>query len=212
MKHATDLIDRYGDRIHTWQIINERRQQNHISPIFTLFRQRLPDAALGVSHCARAYSDRPQGPQRDKDLFRGLLSIEQIESTGHKVDFFGAHVHRPEGLWADPRVMYELFDRFAAKGIRVHITETGINHSGKITGDVLEGVWDEDLQAEYIVHFLKICYSHPNVDVVNFWGFGPRTWQKNIGLLRKDFSKRPAFDALKQLVTEEWTSNMDSQS
>ncbi|MDA3872690.1 MAG: hypothetical protein PF795_01875 [Kiritimatiellae bacterium] len=26
-----------------------------------------------------------------------------------------------------------------------------------------------------------MCYNHPAVDVVNLWGFGPKTWQARTG-------------------------------
>jgi endo-1,4-beta-xylanase len=211
LAHAKDLIDRYGDRIDQWQVINERRMQNEAPEVFALFRAELPDAELGVSDCARFYSPR-KGDQARKDLQRGMESMLQITKAGQAVDFFAIHAHRPEGTWGDPRTMYEVMDAFAEKGARIHISETGINHAGKIDGEVLRGEWNDELQAEYMVRFMKVAFSHPAVDVVNFWGFGPRTWQRHIGLLDENYEPRPAFLALKKLVRETWHTRLETRS
>jgi GH35 family endo-1,4-beta-xylanase len=211
MNHANALISRYGDRISTWQIVNERRLQNFAPDVFALFREKLPDAELGVSHCARFYTDR-DGNRGERDLKRGWDSMEHILNRGQTVDYFAVHAHRPFGTWWDPRTMYKVFDDFQEKGIRVHITETGISHAGKIEGGVLSGNWTEQLQADYLTRFLEICYSHPNVDVVNFWGFGPKTWQPHIGLLDKDYNPLPAYHALDTLVNDTWHSQLQTRS
>jgi hypothetical protein len=211
VRHAKALIERYGDRIDTWQVINERRLQHAAPVVFEIFRKRLPGAKLGVSHCARFYAER-SGERRWTDLMRGWDSAEQLTREGATVDYFGVHAHRPFGTWWDPRTMYEVLDAYAAKGVRVHITETGISHRGKIEGSVLSGEWNETLQAEYLRRFLSVCYSHPNVDVVNFWGFGPKTWQKDIGLLDENYAPRPAFDVLKRLVQETWKTKTEARS
>ncbi len=203
LAHATDLIDRYGDRILDWQVINEDVMRDEIGPVFALFRERLPAARLGAGYCTRFYSER-EGDLKIRDLLRGMRSLEGLAASAAGVDFVAAHGHRPFGLWADPRVIYEVFDAYQAQGIRVHVSEFGVPYAGPIQGGVLSGVWDETLQAEYLNRFLKIAYSHPNVDMVNLWGFGPRNWQANIGLLDSDYQPRPAFHSLRALVRGEW--------
>ncbi len=211
LAHAEALIDRYGDRIDQWQVINERRMQTEAPDVFALFRKKLPAAALGVSHCARFFSPR-KGERAKTDLERGMKSLDQITEAGQKVDFFGVHAHRPFGTWSDPRTMYEVLDDFAAKGLRIHITETGISHAGKIEGEVLTGTWTEELQADYMRRFMKVAFSHPQVDVVNFWGFGPKNWQPHVGLLDNDYKPRPAFLVLKKLVNETWNTQLETRS
>lgn len=211
MIHANDLIDRYGDRIDEWQVINERRMQSDAPDVFKLFRERQPDDRLGVSHCARFYTDR-EGEKGEMDLKRGWRSMEQILGAGQDVDFFAIHAHRPFGILSDPRTMYKVLDDFQEKGVRITVSETGIPHTGEIKGSVLRGNWDPELQAEQLVRYYKILYSHPNVDAINFWGFGPRTWQKGIGLLDNNYEPLPAFHALKRLVKEEWGSGAEGRS
>jgi len=211
MRHASDLIDRYGGRISVWQIVNERRLQALAPPVFALFRERLPHALLGVSHCARFFSEREDG-RRDRDLLRGWDSVSELRAHGAEIDYFAVHAHRPFGTWWDPRVIYEVLDEYQARGLRVRVTETGVSHAGKIEGSVLSGNWNEELQADYLRRFLTVLYSHPNVDAVNFWGFGPRTWQANISLLNNRYEPRPAFETLRHLVREEWRTRETLES
>ncbi len=206
LRHAEDLIERYGDRISLWQIVNERRLQSLAAPVFEMFEEKLPDAQLGVSHCARFYSSR-QGARRLRDLMRGWDSVEELQRQGARVDYFGVHAHRPFGTWWDPRTIYEVLDLYQARNMRVRVTETGISYAGKIEGSVLEGEWNEERQADYLRRFLTVLYSHPNVDGVNFWGFGPHNWQSNIGLLDEQYEPRPAFLELYQLVNQQWRTH-----
>ncbi len=97
-----------------------------------------------------------------------------------------------------------MLDEYAARGMRVRVSETGVSYAGAILGSVLEGEWDETLQADYLERFLTVLYSHPNADGVNFWGFGPHTWQRNIGLLDDEYEPRPAFHVLDRLVNQDW--------
>jgi len=211
MVHANALIDRYGDRIDEWQIINERRMQSDAPGVFELFRKRQPNDRLGVSHCARFYTER-EGEKGQMDLKRGWRSMNEIQGKGQEVDFFAIHAHRPFGVLSDPRTMYEVLDDFQEEGVRVTISETGIPHFGEITGSVLKGNWTPEKQAEHLIRFYKVIYSHPNVDAVNFWGFGPKTWQKGIGLLDRNYEPLPAFHALKKLVKEDWASRAEGRS
>ncbi len=211
LRHADDLIDRYGDRVAIWQIVNERRLQALAPAVFERFRERLPGARLGVSHCARFYADR-EDERRERDLLRGWDSVTELQDQGVTVDYFGVHAHRPMGTWWDPRTIYEVLDTYAERGMRVRVTETGISHAGKIMGSVLKGDWDEALQADYLQRFLTVLYSHPNVDGVNFWGFGPHTWQRHISLLDEAYEPRPAFHALDRLVNDTWKTRAALES
>ncbi|MCC5847797.1 MAG: endo-1,4-beta-xylanase [Verrucomicrobia bacterium] len=211
LRHAEDLIERYADDIDIWQILNERHMQNEAPEVFALFREKHPRAQLGVSHCSRFFSDR-DGDRRERDLLRGWDSVRQVQNSGATVDYFGVHAHRPFGTWWDPRVIYEVLDEYQARGLRVRVTETGISNAGAIAGSVLEGEWNEDLQAEYLRRFLTVLYSHPNVDGVNFWGFGPRNWQRHINLLDRNYEPLPAFHELSKLVNETWKTQETQQS
>jgi len=208
LKHSNELIDRYGGKIHYWQVVNEKHLLNESVAAFKLFRQRLPDAKLGISDCARFYSQHQAGSQaRFDDLTRGLQEIHWLKEQGVELDFFGFHGHRPFGLWADFRVLYEALDVFEKEGIRIHISEFGIHEVHKIEGDVREGQWDADLQGRYYEMIYSAMFSHPVVDAINMWGMSGNTWMTGSGLLDKDGQPKPSFYALRNLIHKKWRTS-----
>ncbi|NRA39786.1 MAG: endo-1,4-beta-xylanase [Planctomycetes bacterium] len=204
IKHTNEIIDRYGEKIHHYQVVNEKKLLHESVAAFKVFRERLPDAQLGISDCARFYTKHHEDEEkRNNDLLRGLKEVLWLRKQGVELDFFAFHGHRPFGLWADVRVLYETLDKFQDEGLRIHISEFGIHESHKILGDVRTGSWNKDLQAEYYAMIYKACFSHPVVDVINMWGFSSRTWMGGSGLMDKDGNPKPSFYALKKLIREE---------
>ena len=205
LKHSNELIDLYGGKIQYWQVVNEKHLLNESIAAFKLFRQRLPDAKLGISDCARFYSPHQAGSQaRFDDLTRGLKEIRWLKEQGVELDFFGFHGHRPFGLWADFRASYEALDVFEKEGIRVHITEFGIHEVHNIEGDVREGQWNADLQGRYYEMIYSTMFSHPVVDAINMWGMSANTWMTGSGLVDKDGQPKPSFHVLNNLIHKKW--------
>ena len=205
LKHSNELIDRYGGKIHYWQVVNEKHLLTESVAAFKLFRRRLPDAKLGISDCARFYSPHQTDSQaRFDDLTRGLAEIRWLKEQGVELDFFGFHAHRPFGLWADFRVLYEVLDLFEKEGIRIHISEFGIHEAHNIEGDVREGQWNADLQGRYYEMIYSAMFSHPVVDAINLWGMSGNTWMTGSGLLDKDGQPKPSFYALRNLIHQKW--------
>ncbi len=213
LAHAQALWERYADRVEHWQIVNEKHLLHESPVVFEWMRAQNPDVSLGVSDCARFFSRHPDERRRERDLLRGLDAVHWLTGSQEvRVDFFGLHGHRPFGLWADPREIYEVLDRFQEEGLRVHLSEFGIHLDRPIVGGVREGSWTEELQADYYERFFRICFSHPVVDSINLWGMGPTTWMAGAGLLDENYEPKPAFHALKRLITEEWRTNLRTRT
>jgi hypothetical protein len=112
-------------------------------------------------------------------------------------------------LWADPREMYEVFDYFQERGLRVHVSEEYLQLGGAITGPMRTGTMTPGLQGEYLARYLTVAFSHPDVDMVNMWGLAPNGWgASNSGLIDASGIARPAWDVLKRLFTETWRSHV----
>jgi len=206
LRHANALIDRYGSRVAAWQIVNERQLMPFAPDVFRLFRERLPGVPLGVSNCARFFSERPGEDARRAELLNGWQDIEWLRAQGVSPDYFGYHGHRPFGLWADLRSVYEAFNHFEQNGVRVRVTEFGVAPNGPIVGGVRRGLWTPELHAEYYRLMYLTAFSHPNVDAINIWGIEPRTWMPGAGLLDEDFRPKPVYESLRKLIREELTT------
>ncbi|MEI6877396.1 MAG: endo-1,4-beta-xylanase, partial [Spirochaetota bacterium] len=210
LNHARELAQRYGDRIRSWQVVNEKHLLEHSPAVFEELRRLMPKASLGISDCANFWSDEPS-PRREKLLHRGLDEIRWLKSKGIQVDFFGFHGHRPFGVWPDPREMYEILDAFQKEGVRVHVTEFSLPIPSPILGPSRRGTWTPALQAEFYRWFFTVLFSHPAVDSVNLWGIGPEVWQKGSGLLDEKYQPKPNFFALQDLTQREFLTRLDGR-
>ncbi|HEV8608249.1 MAG TPA: endo-1,4-beta-xylanase [Tepidisphaeraceae bacterium] len=210
IRHAKDLVDRYGDRIKRWQVVNDSYLLRQTPPVFEFIRKSHPDLKLGVSHCTKFYS---YGGNRSMDQLRGMDDVEWLQSQGVKVDYYGIHGHTPHGLWADVNTMYETFDTLAKQlGVRLEVTEF-VLPLNQISGPVRRGMWTPELQAEFFEIYYTVCFSHPAVDGVNYWVLG-QGLEHGTGLLDADnnFAPRPTFNILKELITKRWRTEFAGRS
>ncbi len=77
----------------------------------------------------------------------------------------------------------------------------------RIEGSVRNDTWTPESQAAYYAQFFTICYSHPNVDAVNLFGIGPKTWMEGEGVLDENGEPTPAFRSLKDLH-QRWRTSL----
>lgn len=93
-----------------------------------------------------------------------------------------------------PQNVLDVLDRYQAEfHLPVRITEFDI------------WTYDEDLQADYTRDFLILCYSHPSIVGVQFWGFWSGAhWRPPAAMFREDWSERPAAGVYRDLVLNQW--------
>jgi len=139
--------------------------------------------------------------------------IRECLAAGIGIDTIGiqSHMHtRYRGAkWA-----WSTCERFAKFGKPLHFTELTIL-SGKLKTDRdwhgRHPGWDstpegEKRQAAQVSELYRVLFSHPAVEAITWWDFSDlRAWQgAPAGLVRKDMSPKPAYDALMKLVRGEW--------
>jgi GH35 family endo-1,4-beta-xylanase len=202
--HAMGLVDRYHNQVKYWQLTNEQNLVRGVPEIYKSIRAKYPDLKLGIADCVKFYSgdDNPIGKRMD--MYRGVQMIPWLKSQGVQLDYFGIHGHRPYGLWADPRTMYDVFDTIAKMGVKLHVTEMLLPLGDQIVGPMRRGIWTPALQADFLQDYLTVCFSHPAMELVNFWGLAHDGWGESAGLLDDQLKPRPAFDRIKHLVNDVW--------
>ncbi len=212
LRHSKALAERYGGKIDSWQVVNETNLIQQSPAVFAELRKLVPNAKLGISDCAKFGPENSRGALspllKNQDMFRGLAEIRWLKQQGVKLDYFGIHGHRPFGLWPEASVMYQVFDTYEKEGVKIHVTEFSVPEGTRVLGNLRSGNFTPELQAEYYARFFTICFSHPDVDMVNLWGIGPNTWQPGAGLLDANYQPKPAFYSLKKLITETWRTNL----
>jgi GH35 family endo-1,4-beta-xylanase len=139
--------------------------------------------------------------------------IRDCLNAGVGIDAIGIQSHMHVGYrgaeWA-----WECCDRFARFGKPLHFTELTIL-SGSLKTDSdwwsYHPGWDstpggEKRQAAKVVEFYRVLFSHPAVEAITWWDFSDlNAWQgAPAGLLRKDMTPKPAYDALMKLIRSDW--------
>jgi len=223
-RHCLSVLDRYGDKIRYYQVVNEKYMMQYVPAAWKMLKAKYPNIQFGISDCvnfwdprnAAGTSGRAIGFARgragaDETLEnKGTDAIKWLTDQGIKPDFFSIHGHHPQNLFADPREMYAIIDKCAAlsPGMRIHLSEEYLYVGGLITGPVRTGVLTPQLQADYLVRYFTIAFSHPAVDMVNLWGGMAYSGWTNTGLIDPAGKPTPGFDALKKLLNETFRSHV----
>jgi GH35 family endo-1,4-beta-xylanase len=126
--------------------------------------------------------------------------VRALQQEGAPIGGIGMESHFSESLTA-PVDLVAIFDRFAALGIPIRITEFDVD------------VPDEQLQADYFRDFLTVCYSHPQINGILLWGFWEsQHWRPDAALYRKDWSIKPNGRVWKDLVLDKWWTRANGVS
>ncbi|MBN1375638.1 MAG: endo-1,4-beta-xylanase [Dehalococcoidia bacterium] len=148
----------------------------------------------------------------DQD-YRDLL--QDIVRQKGKFDGIGIQSHMHRGNWP----LYQVWDicsRFEDFDVPLFFTEVTVLSGALKTGvDTTQQAEDwpsttegEMTQADYVEKFYTLLFSHPSVEAITWWDFSDQgAWQNApAGLLRKDMTPKPAYDALLKLIRKDWWS------
>ena len=82
-----------------------------------------------------------------------------------------------------------------------------------ISGSPVSGKWDEKAQEDYALKFYRVCFAHSALRAITWWDLCDQgAWLKGAGLLRADHTPKPAYEALRRLIHEEWHTRVEGQS
>ncbi|MBC9732614.1 endo-1,4-beta-xylanase [Nocardioides marmotae] len=219
-RETTDLAGLVG----TWDAINEavimpvfanEEQENAITRLcrrlgrVETVRLAFEEARAGDPTATYVLNDFDMSPAYDR-------LVEEVLAAGVPVDALGLQSHMHQGRWGEERTL-EVLDRFARHGLPLHLTETTLLSGDLMPPDVEDlndhvvDSWPstpagEERQAEEVVAHYRTLLAHPAVAAVTYWGITDRgAWLgAPAGLVRADGSPKPAYDALRSLLREEW--------
>ncbi|MBQ5590183.1 MAG: endo-1,4-beta-xylanase [Clostridia bacterium] len=218
------LAERYADKIPVWDVLNEfigANQWNYRFPddidvrAFKLAEELFPDDHLIINEFQCLY--HPNFYLGKKSAF--YLQIEKLLVAGCKVDGIGMQLHmfhNEDMLATDEPLKYtaehliEMVDTYSTLGKDIHFSEiTFPSYDGRETYLELQNVITENLY--------KLWFSMEKVKSIVWWNLVDGTAVKKAnadaafdenyfggGLLKNDFTKKPAFETLENLIKNEW--------
>lgn len=223
-EHVRRVINRYGQYIQAWNVISGIHVDNCFSFNFeqlmeltrmaaALTKQAAPDSLAIIDMVA------PWGEYyaRNQRTIPPLLYADMVVQSGVNLDAFGLQFFF--GVGVDGMFVRDMFqissllDAFAKLGKPLHISATqvpsspvGQQHEGTdhADGGAWRRPWSEDVQAQWLRHFLTIALSKPFVESVSWHTLvdddqGPIP---NGGLLRPDLAAKPAYQQAAKFRSE----------
>lgn len=156
-----------------------------------------PQATLIVNDYNQEYD--PNIRQRFYDL------VVELKNRDVPVSGLGLQVH-PLNHWLWPHEMGATLEMYSALEIPMHITEFHQpSWDQPIEGGFRDGNWSETAQADFMEQMYRLCFGHPSVASINYWGFSDRRiWIEGGGLIDDEYRPKPVFEMLKALIKGEW--------
>ena len=216
----TREVTAFRGAVDTWDVVNEAVAM----PDYTQETTRIPELArtLGtVELIGRTFAAaRAANP--------GATLILNDYNTSNKyeklvadclakkipIDVIGIQSHQHAGYWGAEKT-WDVCQRFGRFGKPLNFTETTFisaepkkdqRWSGPYYTDWPTTPEGEVRQAREAAEFYTILFSHPAVEAITWWDFSDKgCWLgAPAGLLRKDMSPKPAYEALLNLIKKEW--------
>jgi len=207
--------------VDMWDVVNEAV----IMPVFdkydngvTRICQMLGQVELIRQAFEAARSADPQAVLvlndfETSDAYAELLA--RCLDAGIQIDAIGIQSHMHQGWWGVEKTQ-EVLARFEPFGLPLQFTEITLV-SGELMPRHIQDLNDfqvsewpttpagEERQADEATAFYQTLFAHPLMTSITWWDFTDGGWlHAPAGLIRADATPKPAYQALRKLVKEEW--------
>lgn len=224
-----EISERYADIVPMFDVVNEpsrifdcymrdRYSDNKIIVpeddfcvwMFRLARELFPTNKLILNDTVWASFEEYRGK------YSGYyLNIKDLLNRGVEIDEIGMQCHNGwydcnENVYNSERFL-TILDTYASLGKTINISEISIPSS-------VDGIKDEELQADAAERLYKAAFSHEAVTGLTWWNLpddGILTKKRvagnenlpSTGLIDPDYNEKLAYKRLRHLIKEEWTTN-----
>ena len=186
------MTTRYPD-VALWDVVNEAFEEDGS------YRQSIWYQAMGKDYIAKAFL-RARDSDPDADLIYNDYNIawenaksdatyalmQQLQADGIPIDGIGFQMH-VDTDFSNYDSVRETFDRFAALGLDIHITEMDVS--------MLDGA-TEDEQATVYGEILDLCLAQSACKTLQMWGYTDRySWlsQYDPLIFDRNYQPKPAY-------------------
>jgi endo-1,4-beta-xylanase len=215
IRRFEQIAARYGQQIKYWDVVDEALYRQPEIPlprdyVYTAFQEAArifpPESHLDIGDDQSSWRDF------HGDSSPYYLMIHNLLLRNAKVDAIGFsfQVHYLPNLqynyYVRPLAMFRLLDQYADFHRPFQFTQVTIPAPKS-------GPEGEKEQADAVRNAYRLWFSHPNVEMINWWNLADGTALKTSrfdenkwppGLVREDLSPKPAFQVLRDLIRKEW--------
>ena len=230
-RRMTDLADYYGDRVDSWDIVNESALDyyhhllvphakvtkshfglmpgDYVYESFKLAESLFPkQAKLNINDYVTSHSY----PDLVKDLLRRGCKIDVIGMQSHIFDpadalrlSRGEKMSSPHEMSESPEKIWQVFDSLSVIGLPIHISEITIPApSADAHGEMIQAVLTRNLY--------RIWFSQERVNGITWWNVvdncGLKGEPSNTGFFTRNMEPKASYYALDELVNKEWKTNL----
>ena len=223
MERVKDCPKHFSGQIDIWDVINEvvgwdREECRKNSPRITALMKEHDQVTFAKTCFEMARLGNPSAKLLINDYITDQSYVELIEklvdSNGKPLyDIIGVQSHMHGGTWSNEQI-WATCERFARFNVPIHFTElTVLSGSEAFNWDTRNPLpttlAGEENQKTEVERIYTMLFSHPAVEAITWWDLSDRGAWMGVpaGLIHRDLSTKPAYDALKKLVRETWTTN-----
>lgn len=212
-KGKIDIWDVVNEPIHVpaWKNANKRGGRPSITEAADYVEDALiwaNSANPAATHIVNEYFTLA----RDFDRARFDSLLKELAARKAPYSNIGIQAHEPREEWFTPEVVWKTFDMYARYGHSIHVTEFIPQSSGKeITGGWRKGTWTREAQSDFAEQFYKLCFGHPKVESINWWGLSDRNiWLPQGGLIDEEYRPKPVYNRLDSLINRAWKTKIST--
>ncbi|NLH97285.1 MAG: 1,4-beta-xylanase [Clostridiaceae bacterium] len=193
------IFDKYDNGIT--RICKELGRIRLVREVFAAAKKANPDAVLLINDFETSESYE--------------ILIEGCLEAGVPIDAIGIQSHMHQGYWGVEKTQ-RVLERYSRFNLPLHFTENTLV-SGHLMPphiiDLNDYVVDEwpstpeglERQASELETHYRTLFADPHVESITWWGFTDGGWLKApSGLVTTDSKAKPAYEALRRLVKDEW--------
>lgn len=214
-------VSDFAGVIDMWDVVNEAVimpvYERYDSPITRMCKElgRI-EVIRRLFETARAVNPNATLLINDFDVSSAYdILVEGCLAAGIRFDVIGIQSHMHKGYWGVEKTL-KVLDHFERFKLPIHFTEVSLL-SGHLVPEEIEDLQDyqvddwpstpegEARQVEQVVSHYKTLFAHPLVEAITWWDMSDGAWlNAPAGLVRRDQSPKPAYDALLKLVKGQW--------